>query len=58
MPEIKYDAPLTEIWTLDGDTRKHRVYRGRTKAHIEWKIEEYQRRKIEFEVVEIIEELT
>lgn len=57
MPEgttdIAHDAPLTEIWALGPREQRYRIYRGDTQAHIDWKIEEYRKRKIKLEVIEV-----
>lgn len=51
--DIPHDAPLTEIWAVEKSGRRFRVYRGDTRAHIEWKIEEYTKRGAKIEIVEI-----
>jgi hypothetical protein len=38
---IQHDSPITEIWVTENG-RKLRVYRGDTKAHIEWKLKEHK----------------
>lgn len=50
--DIPHDAPLTEIWVQHGGGR-FRVYRGDTKAHINWKIDEWGRRR--GNILEVIE---
>lgn len=40
MPEVVHDAPLSEIWVTEKGHR-HRVYRGDTQAHIDYKLAKY-----------------
>jgi hypothetical protein len=41
MPEIKHDAPLSEIYIWENGKRS-RVYRGDTREHIAWKMKEHE----------------
>lgn len=38
---IRHDAPLSEIWCVENGVR-HRVYRGDSQEHIEWKLYEHR----------------
>jgi hypothetical protein len=40
---IVHDAPLTEVYATEKGHR-HRVYRGDTQEHIDWKLHEYRHR--------------
>lgn len=51
--KIPHDAPLTEVWATGTSGKRLRVYRGDTRAHIEWKVKEYTGRGAVVEVVEI-----
>jgi hypothetical protein len=50
MPDIKHDAELTEIWVWERGER-HRVYRGDTQEHIDWKLNHYRKHKHEIILV-------
>ena len=56
MPDIPKDAPLTDIYIRTPSGSRHRVYRGRTKAHIEWKLPEHRNRNPE--VIEVLHDVS